>query len=126
MKYFAKIDKNNLVTDVIIVGDVSLINNGTFGNPNQWKETWKFDGVAGETGVRGNPAGLGSIYDPVADRFYDPSPFPSWVLNKEKDIWKWEPPIPYPDSKKAFIWDEPTESWISMGDNCCDDPNLRQ
>lgn len=125
MKYFAKINENNIVVDVIVALDETLINNGAFGNPTRWIETWKMERDDQE-GIRGNPAGPGSIYDKVLDRFCDPSPFPSWVLNKEKEIWKWVPPIPYPDASKAYLWDEPTESWILMGDSCCDDPELRQ
>jgi len=125
MKYFAKINKDNIVTDVMIITDDTLIKNGSFGNPVQWIETWKRENDE-ESGIRGNPAAIGAIYDPALDRFYDPSPFPSWVLNKEKDIWKWQPPLPYPDATKAYMWDEPTESWILIGDKCCDDSGLQQ
>jgi len=125
MKYFAKINKDNIVENVIVVQDETVIQNGTFGDPAQWLETWKRENDT-DVGFRGNPASPGSIYDAGADKFYDPSPFPSWVLNKSGDIWRWEPPIPYPDPKKPYLWDEPTESWVSMDDNCCDDPNLRQ
>ena len=36
-------------------------------------------------------------------------PFPSWVLNADKD---WEPPVPRPDDGNFYLWDEETVSWI--------------
>ena len=125
MKYYAKINKDNIVENVIVVEDETLIQNGTFGDASSWKETWKREGEQ-LSGIRGAPASVGTIYDSAADKFYDPAPFASWNLNKNFEVWRWEPPIPYPDPKKPYLWDEPTESWILMGDNCCDDPNLRQ
>lgn len=127
MRYFAKIDNNNIVTDVVVFEDVSLIEKGYFGDPTKWIETWKPEAAAQTSGIRGNPANVGSIYDPTLDRFYEKSPFPSWVLDKSSDIWKWVPPIPYPEPGKPYEWDEPTQTWISMGDTCCpDEPSLNQ
>jgi hypothetical protein len=59
--------------------------------------------------LRGNFAGVGYIYDRENDVFYPPSPYPSWVLNK--NIWFWDAPTPYPSDEKAYNWDEPTLSW---------------
>jgi hypothetical protein len=126
MKYFAKIDENNNVENVIVVKDEELINNGTFGDPSKWIQTWRYDGTLGDDFVNGNPAAPGSRWLADEKRFIEQSPFPSWVLDKSEKIWKWVAPVPYPNENRSYTWDEPTTSWLDLGASCCDDPNLRQ
>jgi hypothetical protein len=38
MAHFARIDKNNIVTEVIVV-EQEVINSGVFGEPEQWVQT---------------------------------------------------------------------------------------
>ena len=60
--------------------------------------------------LRGNYAGIGTIYDSINDVFYASQPYPSWVLNNS--TWIWEPPIPTINDGKKYIWDEPNKQWI--------------
>lgn len=60
--------------------------------------------------IRGNYAGVGYIYDKENDVFYSAKPYPSWILNTE--TWQWESPVPVPDMKKPYSWNEETKSWI--------------
>ena len=116
MKYFAKIELNNKVTAILNVDDSVL--KDADGNEHEnlgvsflteltgwplWKETWK-DGSK-----RKNFAGMGHTYDETRDAFIRPQPFPSWTLNE--DTCDWNPPTPFPDDGKKYIWNEETTSW---------------
>ena len=74
MAHFAQI-KNNIVTQVI-VAEQDVINSGLFGDPASWIQTSynTHNGihVLGGTPLRKNFAGVGYIYDPVADEFNPP------------------------------------------------------
>ena len=60
------------------------------------------------TPLRGNFAGIGMVYDSENDKFYEPKPHESWIL--DKNIWSYEPPIPYPSTfdggTPEYVWDE--------------------
>ena len=59
--------------------------------------------------LRYNFAGIGYHYDRLADAFYGPQPYPSWVLNT--DTYLWEPPVAYPSDGKVYEWNETTQTW---------------
>jgi hypothetical protein len=93
--YYAKIDINNLVLDVI-VADAEFV--------ATLPDTW----VQAETAK--NSASIGATWRPDLDGFLAPKPFPSWTLN-ETDC-KWEPPTPQPEG--FYRWDEDTLAWITI------------
>jgi hypothetical protein len=62
--------------------------------------------------LRANYAGIGYIYDAVNDVFYTPQPYPSWTISAP--TWQWQPPVPYPDDGKMYVWDEATLSWVEV------------
>ena len=113
MAHFAQLDSNNVVTQVIVVGNKDTADaNGVekehigaafceklFGG--NWKQT-SYNGT-----VRKNYAGIGYTYDSTRDAFIPPKPFNSWILNNETCLW--EAPIPRPDGN--WYWDEETISW---------------
>jgi len=66
----------------------------------------------GGVALRGNFPGEGYSHDPVADKFYAPQPFPSWVLNTS--TWLWDAPTPMPTDDKHYVWDEPTLAWKEL------------
>jgi hypothetical protein len=74
MSHFAKVE-NNIVIQVI-VAEQDVIDSGLFGDPASWIQTSynTRDGVhiLGGTPLRKNFAGIGYIYDPVADEFLPP------------------------------------------------------
>jgi hypothetical protein len=109
MSHFAKIE-NGLVTQVI-VAEQDFIDSGAVGAG--WVQTsYNTHGNQHPENrpLRGNYAGIGYIYDEKNDVFYSPKTFESWNLNT--NTWLWEPPIPYPNDNKKYIWDEPTISWV--------------
>lgn len=115
MSHFAQIDKNNIVTQVIVV-EQDVIDTGLFGDPKLWIQTSynTYGGVhlLGGTPLRKNFAGIGSSYDPDRDAFIPIKIFDSWILNE--DTCQWDPPVPYPTDSKLYEWDEDTISWVEI------------
>ena len=58
--------------------------------------------------LRYNTANIGGTYDPTADAFYSPNPYPSWSLDEN---FIWQPPTPMPEDDKAYDWNEETQEW---------------
>jgi hypothetical protein len=121
MAHFAQLNENNIVTQVIVVHNNELLDNGAeseskgilfcqsiFGIDTVWKQT-SYNGS-----FRKNFAGVGFIYDVKRDAFLEPRPFASWVLNNE--TCKWGPPVPYPEDGKQHVWDDYTNTWIDLGE----------
>ena len=120
MSHFAKVCDGKVVQ--VIVAEKEFFDTFVDSSPGEWIQTSyntrggkhynangkEDNGIA----LRGNYAGIGSIYDRTNDVFYAPQPYTSWILNK--DTWSWEAPIPYPDDEKKYIWDEATTSWIEV------------
>ena len=108
MSHFAKINENNIVTQVIVAeqdfmdmiqGEWIQTSYNTYGGKH----------LLGGTPLRYNYAGIGYIYNREHDAFYAPQLYNSWILNKETFIW--EPPIPYPTDGKMYYWDESIINW---------------
>lgn len=115
MSHFAKIDENNIVTQVIVV-EQDVLDTGLFGEPNSWIQTSynTYGGVhlLGGTPLRKNYAGIGFKYDSNKDAFLPPQPFASWVLDDETCLW--QAPTVMPSDGKLYRWDEETLSWIEL------------
>jgi hypothetical protein len=119
MAHFAKLDENNVVLEVNVVGNNDLLQDGVeseakgiqflidwSGGYSNWKQT-SYNGK-----FRKNYAGIGHTYDPIRDAFIEPQPFPSWVLNEF--TCRWEPPVSYPTDGQPYKWDETTTSWVAI------------
>jgi hypothetical protein len=112
MSHYAQIDENNRVQQVIVVNDEQIAA-GEFGDPSQWIKT-SYNTTAGVhtlggTPLRKNFAGVGHIYDPERDAFYEPQPYSSWILNE--DTCQWTAPVAQPESHGFYFWNESTLSW---------------
>ena len=116
MAHFAKLDENNIVTEVFVVNNEILLK--TDGTESEYKGKVFLNGLFGsatwvQTSYNGNfrkqYAGIGFTYDETNDVFIVPQPFNSWVLNTDFD---WEAPIAYPTDGKTYYWEEETLSWI--------------
>jgi hypothetical protein len=81
MSHFAKIDGNNIVTDVI-VAEQDFINSGLVGDSFLWVQT-SYSGS-----FRKNFAGIGGTYDRTKDAFIGIKPAESWVLNESTCQWE--------------------------------------
>jgi hypothetical protein len=107
MAHWAELDENNIVIR-ITVGD-NEDPNGDEGYQ------WLIDNLGGRwiktsynANIRGKFAGVGDTYDEINDRFIEPQPYPSWILDSN---FTWKSPVPVPDEDKAYIWDEESQSW---------------
>lgn len=111
MGHFAKVLDGKVIQ--VIVAEPEFFETFVDSSPGEWIQTSynTYGGVhkLGGTPLRGNYAGIGFIYDAQNDVFYEPQPYPSWVLNKS--TWLWEAPIQYPNDGKMYVWDEATTSW---------------
>ena len=119
MAYFAQIDQSGTVVQVISISnadapDPAPINSeplgqafiaDTLGLPGEWRQT-SYNG-----NFRKQYCGPGFTYDPDADVFIAPQPFPSWTLDGNHD---WQPPTPMPLDGKRYAWDEDTASWVEV------------
>lgn len=89
MAHYAFLDKDNIVTEVIVGVDESELIEG------KDTETWysEFKGQTCKrtsyTGkIRKNYAGIGFKYDAELDAFIPPQPGEDWVLNEETCQWE--------------------------------------
>jgi hypothetical protein len=107
MSHFAEIDKNNIVTRV-------LVGNNDFPNEGYDWLVENFGGVWIKTSyngnIRKNYAGVGYAYDEQRDAFIPPKPFESWLLNEDTCLW--EAPTAYPDDGEMYSWSENEASWV--------------
>ena len=114
MAHFAKINDNNIVTEVIVVNNNELLDNGVeseskgiafcqslFGG--NWKQT-SYNG-----NIRKNFAGIGYTYDATRDAFIAPKPFNSWTLDEA--TCRWQAPTSKPTDGKFYYWSEDDLSW---------------
>ena len=95
MAHFAKIDENNVVTQVIVVSndDIKDVNGveveeigvafckKLLGAETNWKQT------SYNNNFRVRYAGIGYSFSEELNAFIPPSPFPSWVLVEETADW---------------------------------------
>lgn len=113
MAHYAFLDENNIVTEVIAGKDETELLDGL--TPEQWYSNFRGQPCvrtsynAATNGFRKQYAGIGFSYDPDADVFVAPQPFPSWVLDSNHD---WQPPTPMPEGN--YVWDESELSWVEV------------
>lgn len=46
------------------------------------------------------------------DEFYARQPYASWVF--DESAFAWNPPVPHPQDGARYLWDESTNSWVSL------------
>jgi hypothetical protein len=105
MAHFAKIDSNNIVTQVI-VAEQDFINSGAVGDSFLWVQT------SYNRNFRKNYASVGGTYDKTRDAFIPPKPYASWTL--VEDTCQWTAPTALPDDDKIYKWDEDTTNWVEV------------
>ena len=117
MAHFAKLDEQNIVTQVIVVANEELLDNGTESEAKgiafcqsllggNWKQT------SYNNRIRKNYAGIGYLYDNQRDAFIPPKPFASWVLNEATCLW--DAPVLMPTENGPYFWNEETQNWVTL------------
>ena len=121
MAYFAKLNSDNIVEQVIVVSNDIAISEQTgidfinklYNTNDNWKQTSynTFGNVhlLGGTPFRKNYAGIGYTYDSQRDAFIAPKPYTSWVLNEQTCLW--EAPVARPNDEGRYTWNEETKNW---------------
>jgi len=107
MSHFAKIDNNNIVTEVI-VAEQDFINSGAVGDSFSWVQT------SYNHNFRGRFAKVGDNWDSTNNRFIPNKPFASWTLNATS--LEWEAPVENTESpnNKIMEWNEATTNWVEI------------
>ena len=106
MAHFAEINLDNQVLRVIVVADEHETN-GTEWCHNLLGGTWVQTSYNNR--IRKQYAGIGFTYDPDADVFVAPQPYPSWTLDANHD---WQPPTPKPEGD--YSWNEEELEWVAI------------
>ena len=126
MAHFAKLDNDNKVLKVHVLGNTVITDSEGIEHENlgikyltkihkylKWKQTSynTYKGVhrLGGTPFRKNYAGIGYTYDETRDAFISPKPYISWTLNETTCCW--EAPVAYPDDGKKYNWNEEITNW---------------
>jgi len=124
MAHFAKLDENNVVTNVITFSNDEVNANGgelsvqaenfvSARHPGTWKQT------SYNNNFRKQYAGIGYVYDSSKDKFLLPQPYTSWSLDGNDD---WQAPVAEPNTKVfdantsiyIYKWKESTQEWIGI------------
>ena len=112
MAYYAFLDADNVVTEVIAGIDETELIEGLL--PETWYGNFR-EQVCKRTSynnnIRKNYAGIGYAYDTARDAFIAPQPYPSWVLDEA--TCKWEAPVAMP-SEGWWRWDEAMVTWVAV------------
>ena len=106
--YYAFLDKNNIVTEVITGIDETELIEGL--DPETWYGNFKGQvckRTSYNSNIRGTYAGIGYTYNPDEDIFITPQPYPSWIRSGSF----WNPLTPMP-TEGEWYWDETSLSWV--------------
>lgn len=105
MAHFAQLDENNIVVNVIVVGDDYET---TYA---EWRKAFgeTYVQTSYNNNIRKQYAGIGFTYDAEADVFVAPQPFDSWTLDSNHD---WQAPTPKPEGD--WMWDESELAWVEV------------
>jgi hypothetical protein len=106
MAHFARIENNTVIEVLVVANELEHRGADFLANDLGLGGTWIQTSYNGN--IRKQYAGIGFIYDPVADVFIAPQPYPSWSLDESFD---WQPPTPRPEGID-WRWDEETLSWV--------------
>jgi hypothetical protein len=116
MAHFARINENNIVDEIIVIGNEDCQNLDfpesesvgqefitSIGLSGNWKQT------SYNANFRKKYAGIGDTFDETRDAFITSKPFTSWILNEDTCVW--ESPIERPSNGKFYRWNEDEQSW---------------
>jgi hypothetical protein len=110
MAHYAFLDANNVVTELIAGIDETELIEGL--DPETWYGNFRGQ-VCKRTSINNNIrkqyATIGGTYNPEADIFIRPQPFPSWTLDSNYD---WQPPTPKPEGN--YRWNEEELAWVAI------------
>jgi hypothetical protein len=118
MAFFCKIDNNNIVKNIEVVDNsvapteeagIEFLK-GLHGQQFNYKQMGEAPFISGGVEITRNYAGVFWTYDETLDKFIEPKPFNSWILDEE--LGRWNAPTPRPQDDKSYTWNEETLSWV--------------
>lgn len=120
MAHFAQLNADNEVTQIVVVANAVLDDNGTesealgiahlqalYGADTTWKQC-SYNGKQ-----RGVYPSKGFTYSSTLDKFIRPRPHNSWTLNSDGD---WQAPVAFPTDGERHLWDEDNQQWIDWSE----------
>ena len=122
MAHFAKINSDNIVTEVVVINNSVILDKD--GNEQeslgvafctQIYGAGTYKQTSYNSNMRKNMAVKGGTYDAGRDAFINQKPFDSWVL--DESTCRWKPPVDHPADSEAiggnvlYQWDESSTSW---------------
>jgi len=108
-------DTHQVVERVVVVGN-DCVPSDMHADGETWCINFFKGGIWKQTSYNNNfrksYAGIGMVYNPVKDKFLNPQPHASWVIDSNDD---WQAPVTYPtDTTDKFIsWDEENLKWTA-------------
>jgi hypothetical protein len=102
MAHYAKLDNDNIVTEVIVATPDYI---------NSLDESFRWLQTSYNNNFRKNYAGKGYTYDRVRDAFIPPKPLASSKFVEETCTWEMHTPYPEGEDPYLYDWDEDTTSW---------------
>lgn len=114
MAHYAFLDKNNIVTEVIVGRNEDEVVDGI----SDWEEYYgkirnqKCVRTSYNGNIRKHFAGIGYYYNEELDAFISPKPYNSWIFDEE--ICGWKAPKQIPDTEKFYRWNEEILDWEEM------------
>jgi hypothetical protein len=121
MAYFAELDKNNIVLQVVAINNTDCLD--AYGVEQEHlgilrclelfkSGTWKKTSY--NRTIRRNYASPGYIYFEPLDVFVEPQPYPSWTFDSTTA--NWVAPVPKPSVPDIYTlnWDEENQEWDAV------------
>jgi hypothetical protein len=111
MAHYAFLDKNNIVTEVIVGIDETELIEGL--EPEIWYGNFRNQmclRTSFNANIRGKYAGVGDLYNADENIFIEPQPFASWIRNGSF----WEAPFEVPNDGKPYVWNEIEGAWNEL------------
>ena len=111
MAHYAFLDKNNIVTEVIVGIDETKTIEGL--DTETWYANFRNQTckrTSYNSKIRGVYAGIGYTYNENEDIFVTPQPYPSWIRVGSF----WNPPTPCPQDEQLYFWDEENLVWQKL------------
>jgi hypothetical protein len=110
MAHYAWLDKNNIVVNVTVGVDETELINGLNTETFYSEATgYTIKRTSYNNKIRKQYAGINFTYDPIADVFIAPQPYPSWLLDANFD---WQAPVSKPGEN--YYWDEENLMWQQL------------
>jgi len=99
MAHFAKLDENNVVLGVVVVGDDDCKSDGVEDEAT---------GISFLTNLTGYTNWKQTSYNTHEGKYYNSD----GTLASDQSTAMWEPPVAHPEDELLYTWDEDNTQWV--------------